>query len=78
MFITSSSKILSEPFLKRDAIYLIESDKLFKDCNIYCLSQSFSVRKYENIENGYLSGRYIKPREIDLNNLIINNNKKHE
>lgn len=78
MFITSSSKILSEPFLKRDAIYLIESDKLFKDCNIYCLSQSFSVRKYENIENGYLSGRYIKPREIDLNNLIIHSNKKHE
>ena len=54
---THCTNLLRLDIFRRDQIYLIEKDRNTAESKIHSLLDS-SVRKDENIENGYLSGRY--------------------
>ena len=70
LFATHDTHLLNEMILRRDEIYVVEKDKQSKETKVYPLSD-FSVRKTENIENGFLNGRYINPPDIDSGDLKI-------
>lgn len=70
IFATHDTHLLNEMILRRDEIYIVEKDKQLKDTKVYPLSD-FSARKTENIENGFLNGRYINPPDIDNGELKI-------
>lgn len=54
---THDTSLLSLDFFRRDQIYFVEKDNDTGTTDLYSLDD-FSVRKEENIEKGYLLGRY--------------------
>ncbi|SFO38076.1 hypothetical protein SAMN05216351_10820 [Pseudobutyrivibrio sp. JW11] len=54
---THETTVLSLDTLRRDQIYFTEKDNKTGETDVYSLDE-FSVRKSENIEKGYLLGRY--------------------
>ena len=70
LFATHDTHLLNEMILRRDEIYVVEKDKQSKATKVIPLSD-FSVRKTENIENGFINGRYINPPDIDVGDLKI-------
>ena len=54
---THETGILSLDMFRRDQIYFTEKDAKSGVTDLYSLDE-FSVRKTENIEKGYLMGRY--------------------
>ena len=54
---THDTGLLSLDMFRRDQIYFTEKDTLNGVTDLYSLDE-FSVRKTENIEKGYLMGRY--------------------
>lgn len=57
IFNTHDTNLLDLNLLRRDQIWFTEKDFTTGSCDLYSLSD-FSVRKNENIEKGYLLGRY--------------------
>ena len=57
IFTTHDTTLLSLETFRRDQIYFVEKDPHTAATELYSLDE-FSVRKNENIEKGYLLGRY--------------------
>ena len=57
LFTTHAISLLSLDLFRRDQIWFIEKNSLTGNSDLYPLD-SFSVRKEENIEKGYINGRY--------------------
>ena len=57
VFSTHDTSLLSLDTFRRDQIYFVEKDPRTAATDLYSLDE-FSVRKSENIEKGYLLGRY--------------------
>ena len=57
IFTTHAISLLSLDLFRRDQIWFTEKDVLTGNSELYPLD-SFSVRKEENIEKGYINGRY--------------------
>ena len=57
IFNTHDTNLLSLDIFRRDQIYFVEKDFSNATTDLYSLDE-FSVRKSENIEKGYLQGRY--------------------
>ena len=57
IFTTHATKLLNLELLRRDQIWFTEKDQNNGVSTLYPLD-SFSVRKDENIEKGYMNGRY--------------------
>ena len=57
IFTTHDTTLLSLDTFRRDQIYFVEKDPYTAATELYSLDE-FSVRKNENIEKGYLLGRY--------------------
>ena len=57
IFTTHDTTLLSLDTFRRDQIYFVEKDPHTAATELYSLDE-FSVRKNENIEKGYLLGRY--------------------
>lgn len=70
LFATHDTRLLNSMILRRDEIYISERDADKQYTKLYPLSD-FSARKLENIENGFLNGRYIAPPNIDEGKLKI-------
>lgn len=64
LFNTQETNLLSEQILRRDEIYLVEKNKDDSSTMVSCLKE-YAVRKKENIEMGYLNGRYSLSPNID-------------
>ena len=54
---THDTSLLSLDTFRRDQIYFVEKDNKTAISDLYSLDE-YSVRKNENIERGYLAGRY--------------------
>ena len=68
IFMTHATNLLSLDLLRRDQIWFTEKDSMTGVSDLYSLD-SFTVRKDENIQKGYINGRYgAVPfiRDIDL------------
>jgi len=57
IFTTHATPLLSLSTFRRDQIYFTEKNNETGVSDLYSLDE-FSVRKTENIEKGYLLGRY--------------------
>ena len=57
VFSVHNTKLLSLNTLRRDQIYFVEKNAKTAVTDLYSLDE-FSVRKSENVERGYLLGRY--------------------
>ena len=57
IFTTHDTGLLDLTLLRRDQIWFAEKDSQSMQTDIYALTE-FSPRKGENIEKGYLQGRY--------------------
>jgi len=57
IFNTHDTNLLSLEIFRRDQIYFVEKDYSNGVTDVYSLDE-FSVRKQENIQKGYLQGRY--------------------
>ena len=57
IFSTHDTNLLSLDIFRRDEIYFVEKNPKSAETSLYSLDE-FSVRKSENIEKGYLLGRY--------------------
>lgn len=57
VFSTHDTNLLSLDTFRRDQIYFVEKNIETAESSVYSLDE-FSVRKVENIERGYLLGRY--------------------
>ncbi len=57
IFTTHDTGLLDQSLLRRDQIWFAERHEKTMETEIYALTE-FSPRKSENIENGYLQGRY--------------------
>ena len=57
IFSTHDTSLLSLDTFRRDQIYFVEKDPHMAFTDLYSLDE-FSVRKNENVQNGYLLGRY--------------------
>lgn len=57
LFTTHAISLLSLDLFRRDQIWFTEKNSLTGNSDLYPLD-SFSVRKEENIEKGYINGRY--------------------
>ena len=57
IFNTHDTNLLNLDILRRDQIWFTEKDNQTGYSDLYCLSD-FSVRKDENIEKGYMLGKY--------------------
>ncbi len=66
---THNTSLLSLSMFRRDQIYFVEKDRNSAKSSIYSMDD-FSVRKSENIEKGYLSGRYGALPEIQGGDII--------
>ena len=64
LFASHNSRLLNAMILRRDEMYMCEKDRKENSTKVYPLSD-FSVRKTENIENGFLNGRYVEPPNLD-------------
>lgn len=64
LFNTQETSLLNEQLLRRDEIYLVEKNKDSGSTELSCL-KDYAVRKKENVENGYLNGRYSPSPDID-------------
>ena len=64
LFDTQETSLLNEMLLRRDEIYMTEKDSESDSTSLFPLSD-FSVRKSENIERGFIGGRYVKAPDID-------------
>lgn len=70
LFASHNTRLLNEMILRRDEMYVAEKNKDSKSTSVFPLSD-YSVRKGENIENGFLNGRYVNPPDIDEGELKI-------
>ena len=66
---THDTSLLSFNIFRRDQIYLVQKDKKTAESIIYSL-EDYSVRKGENIEKGYLLGRYGAVPDIQTGDII--------
>lgn len=57
IFTTHATNLLNLEILRRDQIWFVENNPLNGNSELYPLD-SFSVRKDENIQKGYINGRY--------------------
>jgi AAA15 family ATPase/GTPase len=57
IFTTHNTNLLTQTLFRRDQIWFTEKDPTFSSTNLYSLLD-LGVRKDENIEKGYLAGRY--------------------
>lgn len=57
IIITHDTSLLNLAIFRRDQIYFVEKDRITAESKIYSMNE-FSVRKEENIEKGYLLGRF--------------------
>lgn len=57
IFTTHATNLLNLEILRRDQIWFVEKNPLNGNSELYPLD-SFSVRKDENIQKGYINGRY--------------------
>ncbi len=57
IFTTHATSLLSLDIFRRDQIYFTEKNNETGESDLYSLDE-FSVRKTENIEKGYMQGRY--------------------
>ena len=57
IFTTHDTNLLSSKIFRRDQIWFTEKDNENGVSDLYPLSD-FSVRKQENVEKGYMLGRY--------------------
>ena len=57
IFNTHDTNLLDLNILRRDQIWFTEKNSETGESDLYSLSD-FSVRKQENVENGYMLGRY--------------------
>lgn len=57
IFTTHDTGLLDQKLLRRDQIWFAEKDEKTMETEVYALTD-FSPRKEENIEKGYLQGRY--------------------
>ncbi len=57
-FTTHDTSILKLDLLRRDQIWFTELDKNSRSTDLYSLAEIKNVRKDENIEKGYISGKY--------------------
>lgn len=57
IFSTHDTNLLTLDIFRRDEIYFVEKNPATAETSVYSLDE-FSVRKTENIEKGYLLGRY--------------------
>lgn len=57
IFTTHETGLLSLDIFRKDEIYFTEKDSSTGDTHLYSLAD-FSIRKSDNIEKGYLLGRY--------------------
>ena len=57
VFSTHDINLLSLDTFRRDQVYFVEKNAKNAQTSIYSLDE-FSVRKSENVERGYLLGRY--------------------
>lgn len=57
IFTTHATNLLNLEILRRDQIWFVEKNPLNGNSKLYPLD-SFSVRKDENIQKGYINGRY--------------------
>jgi len=57
IFTTHDTSLLGQKLLRRDQIWFAEKDEKTMQTEVYALTE-FSPRKEENIEKGYLQGRY--------------------
>lgn len=57
IFNTNDTNLLDLELLRRDQIWFTEKNPISEESTLYALDD-FSVRKFENIEKGYLLGRY--------------------
>ena len=57
VFTTHNSNLLDLKLLRRDQIWFVERDENTMETDVFSLTD-FSPRKEENIERGYLQGRY--------------------
>lgn len=58
IFTTHDTNLLDLDLLRRDQIWLTERDRESKSTDIYSLSNLKNIRSDENIENGYIRGKY--------------------
>ncbi|MBO4913318.1 MAG: ATP-binding protein [Butyrivibrio sp.] len=66
---THDTSLLSLNIFRRDQIYLVQKDKKTAESIMYSLD-NYSVRKGENIEKGYLLGRYGAVPDIQTGDII--------
>lgn len=57
-FTTHDTSILNLSLFRRDQVWFTELSKKDRSTDLYSLSEIKNVRKEENIEKGYISGRY--------------------
>ena len=69
IFNTHSTKELTLDIFRRDQVYFVEKDDNSGITDLYSLDE-FSVRKTENINKGYLQGRYGAIPTIGSENLL--------
>ena len=75
IFTTHDTNLLNLELLRRDQIWFVEKDFKNGISDLYSLD-SFSVRKNENIQKGYLNGRYgAIPFIRDIEDNMFNNLK---
>jgi len=55
---THNTSLLDLNLLRRDQIWFIELKEINRSTDLYSLSEIKNVRKDENIEKGYISGKY--------------------
>lgn len=58
IFTTHDSNLLDLDLLRRDQIWFAEKDDTEKSTRLYSLSDLRNIRNDENIENGYIRGKY--------------------
>ncbi|MGL5086868.1 MAG: AAA family ATPase, partial [Clostridium sp.] len=58
IFTTHDTNLLNLSLIRKDQIYFVEKDSSLSSSNLYSLSDLKNVRKDENIESGYIKGKY--------------------
>ncbi|MBW8383101.1 MAG: ATP-binding protein, partial [Youngiibacter sp.] len=74
IFTTHDINLLDLSFFRRDQIWFTELDKSNRSSDLYSLNELKNVRKDENIQKGYISGKYgaipcLSPNSADSLNM---------
>lgn len=70
LFNTQETSLLNEQLIRRDEIYLAEKNKETESTELSCLKE-YAVRKKENVEIGYLNGRYSSTPDVDCGKIDL-------